>query len=96
MTDIREQLDHIKKNLRDADRDAFMGNLSHQARTEIPRLTEALEAVLGAHESFELSWGYGPVEFCKQCSNQGVPQEQAEWPCPTVKAIEAKLSEEED
>lgn len=46
MTDAREALDEIKKNLRDADRDAFMGNLSHQARTEIPRLTEALEAVL--------------------------------------------------
>lgn len=52
----------------------------------------ALNAVLEAHSPFEISWGYGPVEFCRQCADQGVPQEQAEYPCATVRIIENVLN----
>lgn len=58
-----------------------------RARTGYPVALRALQAVLELHRPFEWSFGYGPVTSCKGCADQGVPQEKAEWPCPTVRAI---------
>lgn len=41
------------------------------------------------HEPFTWSFGYGPVQSCKWCADNGVSQEVASWPCPTVRALEA-------
>ena len=40
------------------------------------------------HRPFEWSFGFGPVTSCKGCADQGVPQENASWPCPTVAALD--------
>ena len=39
------------------------------------------------HRPFEWSFGFGPVTSCKGCADQGVPQENASWPCPTIRAL---------
>lgn len=39
------------------------------------------------HQPFEWSFGYGPVKSCSGCADRGVPQEKAEWPCPTAIAL---------
>ena len=39
------------------------------------------------HRPFEWSFGYGPVKSCRGCADRGVPQDKAEWPCPTAVAL---------
>lgn len=61
------------------------------ARTDVPALVAALEAVLDLHQPFEWSFGFGPVQSCKHCAEQGANEEKAHYPCPTVQAVTEAL-----
>lgn len=59
------------------------------ALSDVPRLVAALRAVLDLHSEI---WHDGPR--CNECSEPEL-DEPAEWPCPTVRAVEAALGEME-
>lgn len=61
------------------------------ARTDIPKLVAALEAVEALHQPFEWSFGFGPVKSCKHCKDQGADEIQSSYPCATVQAITKAL-----
>ena len=56
------------------------------ARTDIPRLVAALRAVLDLHKPYEQCREPGCCRYCEGCEH--------EWPCPTVRAINAALGVE--
>jgi hypothetical protein len=70
--------------------------ISH-ARTDVPKLVEALEAVLAKHQKhpgggqgYDADGNY--VEFDEVCQACGQYDEYAvPWPCPTVTAVETAL-----
>lgn len=69
------------------------------ARTSVPRMIAALEAVKAAHRPVDVE----PSEtICDGCSTLRGAGENAryfpheEWPCPTIRAIEAALGGEGD
>jgi hypothetical protein len=53
------------------------------ARTDVPALVEALEAVLAMHVRMDAYDNDALVDFCDRC--------QRPWPCETVTAIETEL-----
>ena len=59
------------------------------ARTNVPHLVDALDAVLKVHQPFTWDFGYGPLESCKGCADQGAGDH--DYPCPTVTAITTAL-----
>jgi hypothetical protein len=67
------------------------------ARTDVPKLVEALEAVLAKHQKhpgggqgYDADGNY--VEFDEVCQACGQYDEYAvPWPCPTVTAVETAL-----
>lgn len=61
------------------------------ARTDVPRLLAALDAVTEVHTPFVWDFGFGPVASCMGCANQGASEAAAEYPCPTVRAITEAL-----
>lgn len=63
------------------------------ARTDVPRLVAALEAVAGLHTPFVWDFGFGLVTSCRGCADQGVPEAAAAYPCPTITAVVAALGE---
>lgn len=62
---------------------------SHQgcSRQDRTALLAVVQAVLDLHQSFEWSFGFGPVKSCKHCKDQGADEVQSSYPCPTVMAI---------
>lgn len=67
------------------------------AHNTLPAALSAIEAVLELHKPYEWSFGYGPVYSCTECSRLGGnlgKEEEAEWPCPTVQAIEGAIKSE--
>ena len=63
---------------------------------DIERMCAALEKTLELHKPFEWSFGYGPVYSCEECSRLGGnsgKEDEAEWPCATVQAIEGAINE---
>jgi len=67
------------------------------ARTDVPRLVEALEGVLGMHRPMSGYDGIAGEEYetCAHCMEAGnEPSETPwdyRWPCPTVRSITAAL-----
>ena len=61
--------------------------LRAEADDERDAALSTIAKVEGLHQPFEWSFGFGPVTSCKGCADQGVPQENASWPCPTVRAL---------
>lgn len=62
------------------------------APTDIAKLVATVEAVLALHEPFEWSFGQGPVRSCRECADGGMSEQEAEYPCATVRAIEQALA----
>lgn len=59
------------------------------SRTDVPRLVAALRAVLALHVEIEYPFpddDESPIRGCSGCGGR-------EWPCPTVRAVEAALGE---
>ena len=50
-------------------------------------------AVLSLHEPFEWSFGFGPVKSCRECVRLGASEEDAAYPCATVRAIETPVND---
>lgn len=64
------------------------------AREDIPRLTEALEAVLSVHHA---EWHeFHERYFCEGCFKASGAARIGHWPCPTVAAIETELIGDND
>lgn len=61
-------------------------DLSAAARTTMPALVDALEAVLKVHVEGQPFYGHG---FSQRMCECGAP-----WPCPTVEAITDALDGE--
>ena len=65
------------------------------ARTTVPALLDALEAVLGLHQPVTDGMGFtegGYGSISPACSSCGTSDEYAvPWPCPTVTAIATTL-----
>lgn len=64
------------------------------AHNTFPRALDALSAVLELHKPFEWSFGYEPIKSCRACAGFGAAQDNAEWPCATVQAIEGAINNE--
>lgn len=58
-----------------------------QVGAERDAALSTIAKVEALHRPFEWSFGFGPVTSCKGCADQGVPQENASWPCPTIRAL---------
>lgn len=59
---------------------------------DIAKLLTALAAALAEHQPMTWTWvGVGPIQACETCSSEAVTVEQAEYPCPTVRAITPAL-----
>ena len=59
------------------------------ARTDVPRLVDALEKVLELHKDDGFDWGHGR-SFCAECQQgDGLP---VPYPCPIVTAITQALT----
>lgn len=61
-----------------------IGAIEAERDAALARIARAWEL----HEPFTWSFGYGPVQSCKWCAENGVPQEVASWPCATIRALE--------
>lgn len=59
------------------------------ARTDVPALVAALEAVLEVHQHFEYSDSRGDGAGCNECRYDD--GSHMEYPCPTVEAINEAL-----
>lgn len=68
------------------DRD-YWYKIATEAKDQRDAALSAIAKVEGLHQPFEWSFGFGPVTSCKGCADQGVPQENASWPCPTIRAL---------
>ena len=51
---------------------------------------EVRASVRELHSPFEWSFGCGPVKSCRECARRS-PQEDAEYPCPTIRALGGAL-----
>lgn len=71
--------------------DSSDGSFIAAARTDVPRLVAALEAVTELHTPFVWDFGFGPVTSCRGCADQDVSEELATYPCPTITAVVAAL-----
>ena len=66
------------------------------ARTAMPRLLAAVEAIRALHYDAGASQGYGKDGYgvidhcCNECGTFG--EYGVEWPCPTIRALDAALS----
>lgn len=72
--------------------DRHDGDRMAAALADLPTLFAVVDAVAALHAPFVWDFGFGPVTSCKGCADQGVPQEAAEYPCPTVKALTGVLA----
>ena len=86
---VMGEVARIQPNDDEADADA---EFIAAARTNVPRLVDALDAVLKVHQPFTWDFGYGPLESCKGCADQGAGDH--DYPCPTVTAITTALEGE--
>jgi len=68
------------------------GDRMAAALADLPVLLAVVDAVTSLHTPFVWDFGYGPVTSCKGCADQGLPQEAAEYPCPTAMAVMATLA----
>ena len=60
-------------------------------RDNLPRVLDALEAVLKVHTPIEVNHAFkGRTNVCEQCSEDRL---YALWPCETVEAIEGAINE---
>jgi hypothetical protein len=57
-------------------------------------LLAAVRNVLALHTPFEWSFGYGPVQSCRECARLGASESDAQWPCATYKALTDALGSE--
>lgn len=46
-----------------------------------------LDAIRALHKPFEWSFGEGPVQSCSECARLGASEEEASYPCPTIRAL---------
>lgn len=46
-----------------------------------------LDAIRALHKPFEWSFGEGPVQSCAECARLGASEEEASYPCPTIRAL---------
>ncbi|MEO3931384.1 hypothetical protein WMO79_01030 [Micrococcaceae bacterium Sec7.4] len=91
---------HIECNVHEDDEDTDAcnqperhdGDRMASALADLPTLFAAVDAVTSLHAPFVWDFGFGPVTSCRGCADQGVPQEAAEYPCPTVKALTGVLA----
>lgn len=44
--------------------------------------------VVALHTPFEWSFGFGPVQSCRECARLGAPQDESAWPCATRRALD--------
>lgn len=70
--------------------------LEVEADDNTGRLARALEAVAELHKPYEWSFGYEPVTSCMHCASLGMTEESAEYPCPTVQAIQDELGSDDE
>ena len=73
-----------------------MSDIPRHITTSLPKALTAIRAVLELHKPYEWSFGWGPVYSCTECSRLGGnpgKEEEAEWPCPTVQAIEGAIND---
>jgi len=61
------------------------------ARTDVPALVKALEAVLAIHEPYEHTNRRGTHVHCEGCEANSQGEYSTDYPCPTVTAIETAL-----
>ena len=47
-----------------------------------------LDKIRALHEPFEWSFGEGPVQSCTECARLGASEEEASYPCPTIRALD--------
>ena len=74
------------------------------ARSSVPKLIAAVEAVMAVHERVETqsqypmppNWKPMKLEVCGHCKRPGAGDALHPWPCPTIRAIEAALGGEGD
>lgn len=57
------------------------------ADNKVKALQESVAGVLALHVPFEWSFGFGPVKSCKECARLGGSEADAQWPCPTMRAL---------
>ena len=50
-------------------------------------LAVQLDAIRALHKPFEWSFGEGPVQSCAECARLGASEEEASYPCPTIRAL---------
>lgn len=92
-SDPQQILDRIKARAEEQPDDSGsaveLSELLDVARDDSLRLAEALEAVMNEHHKGYLNVRYNRsrIAQCEEC--------QVNWPCPSVRVVEAKLSEGE-
>lgn len=92
-SDPQQILERIKARTEEQPNDSGspvkLSELLDVARDDSLRLTEALEAVLAEHHKgyINVRHNRSRIAQCEEC--------QVNWPCPTVRAIEARLGEGE-
>jgi hypothetical protein len=78
-------LSHVLEPARDDENGAFIVT----ARTAMPRLVAAVEAVLAHHIEAVIYGTPAPFHYCKTCSSHPA------WPCPEVRDVRAALTGKE-
>lgn len=57
------------------------------ARNDLAWCLAKLDAIRALHKPFEWSFGEGPVQSCAECARLGASEEEASYPCPTIRAL---------
>ena len=85
---IQSLLDFIREQAKQNAKKRRVANKTiRDLKAERDAALSTIEKVEALHHPFEWSFGFGPVTSCKGCADQGVPQENASWPCPTARAL---------
>jgi hypothetical protein len=63
------------------------GPLAGDVADDVITLLSAVRNVLALHTPFEWSFGYGPVQSCRECARLGASESDAQWPCATYRVL---------
>ena len=62
-------------------------DLIANAPADLAWCLDKLDAIRALHQPFEWSFGEGPVQSCTECARLGASEEEASYPCPTIRAL---------